>query len=656
MASLSIRLQPPGVPYCYTTSRPPPLTTPIGPSPPTLQVYYPGALIVGALHLNTPNPTPISRATITLRGRAKVKIRSSEHYTTRTFRSRALFFPPITLTLFDSSQVLAGADGGDGDGADASRVGGSGAGGGGSGTHFTHKAGEYIWPFEFWLPAKCDVHAIVMGRLNSGLGTAPGSSAFISTTRPKRRLDRMGFMQQVETDPQLGSDGEKEGRQWWENDYFTPRKPWRGSRDPRHHPVLDSFEYVSSRWPVDWEGRVEYSLLATVSRPGGGLLFPVKDLTTSTDLRVKSLAPDEAERLLRQKQSRTVTQTVSSLRLPIMSSSSTSNSNDNNVTDPNSTDRPTQLRRLSLLDRTQSLLRPSTVPKQDITISMETATHVKLGSPLSIGLRLVSPSSPYSPTSGESGSDPRPNPSRMTLLPTTILKSLTISLHATTAVRDNATSALEQQVQRTDAMLLFKKKDVDRPFPPLSPSPSSPNPRLTIADLSSDPLLVPVTLPPTFTTYNIARWYTLAVDLKVECAGESVNFSLPDVSITLISETSMVSRPPGSAPRTRRQRREQRAPSYDAVVTANTTTNEDGSRWERDEKREIQRREQEQQQQQQQEEEERQRQQRPRDDMATSPPRPPTSARSPPPPPLLPLPSPPPPSTTEEEYLPAYEP
>ena len=464
--------------------------------------YYPGSLISGTLHLHSPNPVQISSVSITLRGRAKVKSRSSEHYTTRSFRSRALFFPPLSQTLFDSTNVVgANATSDDGHTKAFTRTNEGSVNILQAGAHFSHKAGEYVWPFKLRLPDHCDVNSIVTATNSYGTDSTSGAAAF-ATTKPKWHLDNMGMMQRVgKSAANIRQDTANSTGQIWENDYFAPRRPWRGSRDPREHPLPESFQYISSRWPLDWEARVEYELLATVSRPGGSVLFPIKDLGATYEVPVNALAHRDHISLLKSKQ-------ITPLSGTFLSRLNESMADSDTQTPP--TEIPTgQFRRFSLLERTQSLIRPAAFVKTELKISVLTPKYVFPGCSLEISIEDVEPSS-------------QPGASQARRL-SLRLKALTISLLTTTAVRDNATTTLEQRAQRTDSETLFKNKKMDVDLPVLATDP----------DLSLTPM--PTSSVPSFTTYNIARWYKLAVELKVAVeGGETVSMSHAGIDINVL--------------------------------------------------------------------------------------------------------------------------
>src|SRR5882672_1240409 len=82
--------------------------------------FRPGATINGTVKLTSKTDEGISAVKISFRGRCKVKLRSSEHYTTRSYRSSGIYFLE-ELSLYDKGK-------------------------------FTHKAGTYSWPFTFTFP------------------------------------------------------------------------------------------------------------------------------------------------------------------------------------------------------------------------------------------------------------------------------------------------------------------------------------------------------------------------------------------------------------------------------------------------------------------------------------------------------------------------
>ena len=512
----------------------------LDPNPSKTPYYRPGSRISGTVHLDTPTSSSIATATIILRGRAKVKIRSSEHYTTRTFRSRALFFPPQTIILFDASKVTGNVPNGD---ADTSPT---------IGSHFTHKPGKSSWHFEFHLPEEGDVQSIVLGTHHPASKEAAqyGSAAF-STSKPKRYLDNMGMMQR--TSPQVN---EADGTVQHENDYFTPRRPWRGSKDPRPHPLPDSFTYISSRWPLDWECRVEYSLHATVSRPGGGsALFRDKDLVNVTEIPVHSvwrsysLRKQSLDDQLRQQQHKTI-------EASLLTSLDSSTSTDPAATTP-------LVRRLSLLDKTKSIILPSsTLPKHTIPFRITISRNLQSSSLINLGIQQDSTTS--RPTKSLDGASPPSNKPVTSPILRMTLTSLSIQLSTTTSIRDNAQTALEQITSRTDNVTLYKNKSLSLLLPitdicgsvSSTTQPSMFTTPTTKARISE--IRMPKDLVASFTTYNISRSYKLTVETKLSIAGrETVSLEpavfevdvLPDVAARPASAPAPVlPSPSASAP------------------------------------------------------------------------------------------------------------
>ena len=492
----------------------------LDPNPAKTSYYLPGSNISGTVHLDTPTSSSIATATVILRGRAKVKIRSSEHYTTRTFRSRALFFPPQTIILFDASKVTGNVPNGD---ADASPT---------SGSHFTHKPGKSSWHFEFHLPEEGDVQSIVLGTHHPASREAAqyGSAAF-STSKPKRYLDNMGMMQR--TAPQVN---DADGTVQHENDYFTARRPWRGSKDPRPHPLPDSFTYISSRWPLDWECRVEYSIHATVSRPSGGsTLFRDKDLISVTEIPVRSVwrsysvAKQSFQGLLRHQQHKMI---EASLLTPLDS-----------PTSAESTTATPLIRRLSLLDKTKSILLPSSnLPKHTIPFRITTSRNLRSSSPikLSIQQELITEQSTKS-----SNKDQAP-PSNPTISPnlSITLRSLSIQLLTITSIRDNAQAALEQTTSRTDSVTLYKNKSLSLLLPINvnygSVSSTTQDTSLTSRTTNGQiwEIRMPKDLVASFATYNISRSYKMSVEMKLGIAGrETVSLEPAVFEVNVLSDT-----------------------------------------------------------------------------------------------------------------------
>ena len=216
----------------------------------------PGATLKGVVHFSSKTDSAISKCTITFSGRCKVKIREHIHYTTRTFRSRGYYFH-LSQEVFD---------------------------GGG----FTHKAGDYAWPFEFKVPTEAAPQHDVAIPKRPGL-------------KGNRVLDHNGIMQVVNAD--------EEGEDRYDN--FPFKKPWRGGRDLRTHPLPDSMKVAESKWPVEWEGRVEYALIAKAERPsqGGSKLFAsvmrAQDLEAVVDVDLKNRLHGLEKKMLKQTQTMT---------------------------------------------------------------------------------------------------------------------------------------------------------------------------------------------------------------------------------------------------------------------------------------------------------------------------------------------------------------
>ena len=195
------------------------------------QTISPSTSISGTINLTSPTSFPLGAVTITLSGRAKVKIREHIHYTTRTFRSRGVYFHD-TQKVFD---------------------------GGG----FSFKEDSYSWDFKIDVPGRAKSQWDIEGDVGRGKGV-----------KGKRVLGRDGIMRVV----QVGEgEGEGAGRRF---DYFPRVRPWVGTDDAGGGRLPDSCRVAESRWPLEWEGRVEYALIARVERPspagGGGGVMNIK--------------------------------------------------------------------------------------------------------------------------------------------------------------------------------------------------------------------------------------------------------------------------------------------------------------------------------------------------------------------------------------------
>ena len=214
-----------------------------------------GSVLRGTVHFTSPKDEAIAKVNVTFSGRCKVKIREHLHYTTRSFRSRGYYFH-LTKQVFD---------------------------GGG----FTHRAGEYAWPFEFKVPDVAEPQWEVDAPTSKGV-------------KGRRVLDKNGIMQVALLDE--GEDGR--GKEKFDN--FPPESPWRASKDLRPHNLPESFKVEDSRKSVDWEGRVEYALIAKVERPAGGSkifsLGKVGTVEVFVDVPLKTTLDNAARTMLRVRQ------------------------------------------------------------------------------------------------------------------------------------------------------------------------------------------------------------------------------------------------------------------------------------------------------------------------------------------------------------------
>lgn len=383
----------------------------------------PGSLVKGTVDYSSSKDESLSKVTVTLSGRCKVKIREHSHYTTRTFRSRGYFFHEQQL-LFD---------------------------GGG----FTHKAGERSFPFTFTIPTFAKPHHEV---------TAP------IPKRPARYLDHNGMMKTQ--DP-------SEHR----HDEFSPQSPWRASKDLREHPLPDTMRVHHSKWPIDFEAKVEYAFIAKAERPArGSLLFSrSQDLEIVEQLSVKAAADTSAYKLLR------------SRHLKIFGS-----------------DVPAPLTRT-----------PSTVGKVWSKVARQgnELTAIPCHFKVEIAKAVSTQSTiPFVVTASSSGTDS--SPQRISIV------DLTVTLVSKTSVRDDSKAAIEHtaiDVEKT--VMCWRREQEYIDF--TSHGPSTTTFQAKLEDLVHTPAVVP-----SFSTYNIAREYSIEYKIKVRVDRDEV--FLNDSAVPLV--------------------------------------------------------------------------------------------------------------------------
>ena len=399
---------------------------------------HPGSKISGTVHFSTPKSTSISAVSITFSGRCKVKIREHIHYTTRTFRSRGYYFYN-TLPLFD-------------------------------GQGYTHKAGEYSWPFAFVVPK----HAAHQHEVD-----APGPG------RPRRELDSHGFMKFVE---------EKEGGM--EKDHFPPKVPWRASADMRVHALPDSSLVVNSKWPVDFEAKVEYVLIAKVEKPASG-----SKLFASKGSALESIVAVEMRSKLGMDDGR------------LLTSGQRQRSEYVRWVD---VDRARKGK--SVVGKMLSKVSPkneSAEQGQKFNVMVEVATAFCSQSTIPFTIRVITKAFGQPPVNDE-GTARRQIESYS-------ITDISISLLGKTSARDDSRAAIEHTAVKTEREVLSFRRDdsnLNIVFQPLNGGGRD----LMLcgaADLE-DLIHVPA-VTPSFSTYNIAKEYMLEYEVKMSILGESVS-------------------------------------------------------------------------------------------------------------------------------------
>ena len=462
--------------------------------------YCPGAIITGHVELSSSSDEAIAFIDINFTGRCKVKIRKHDHYTTISYRSRGYYFSQH-LSLYAEGK-------------------------------YKHKAGTYMWPFTFTIPNHASRRPV----------SRPTSTSKTPTSwRPQRQLTATGVLQ-----PGVGYE--------LESDMFTVKPPFRASalNALQPHPLPDSFAYSHSGFPADFEGRVEYTLVASLTRPSGSILFSPKNLETSTAIQLRSFRARMTHDLTLQLQTHKSTHKMSTLRLLL-----------SNVD-----------RKLSFLEKTRSVLNSSTIPTCTFQVVITTPRYVSPAMnpsdalPFSIVVsRLKLPQSEKTDANSDD-------------IPTPVVKLTTFSLwlRARTLLRDNGKAAIDQTIDYEDRVFNATRTGLEIDIPildanadpnsPVASEPSSPAmekysrdskspniqnpaplPKLELGKILSL-RLDPEVLPPDFSTYNIYRSYTLGYKLKLEALGESMDVSQEGIKVRVLQELA----PPGSgtSPPTRR--------------------------------------------------------------------------------------------------------
>ena len=436
---------------------------------------HPGSTLRGTVHFSTSKEEAFGKVIITFSGRCKVKIREHLHYTTRTFRSRGYYFH-LTQALFD---------------------------GGG----FTHKAGEYAWPFEFQVPEVAQPQWEVDAPAPKGV-------------KGRRVLDHNGIMQVVPLDDESGK-----------YDDFPPKSPWRVSKDLRPHLLPESFKVAEEKNRVVWEGRVEYALIAKVERPAGGSkifnLGQGGNAEVALDVPLKTKVDDAAKTILKDRQTFTFERWVGrddkkgkGIRRALSKLPRRSTESEKTVS--------SEWRLLLTIETARALQPLSTLP----FIVKATATLPTFSVPSSC-LLWASATAPsqFTPTANQKTS---PAHAGLAVLSIT---DLTISLQRKTSVRDDSMAATEHTAAKLDRDVLCWRRDqrgvdvVTAPVLVIScegdinkrDSSVTMQGEVDLEDLIHTPLLTP-----SFSTYNIAVEYSLEFDITVNCFNTTVTLSSMD--------------------------------------------------------------------------------------------------------------------------------
>ena len=400
-------------------------------------VFRPGSKVSGTVRFSSTKDEPIAAVTLALSGRCKVKIREHLHYTTRTFRSRGYYFYK-KIKLFD-------------------------------GGNFTHKAGDYAWPFSFNIPKSAEKHVV---------GPPPA--------RPKKQLDHTGIMKEVEDQSS--------------KDYFPFTKPWMATNDLRTHPLPDTFAISYSKFPVDMDAKVEYALIARLERPSrGSMFFRAKDIETATDFQVKAPADARAHASLSRMQKFEESQG------------------------------------LPPIDKTRSLggLTVGPGPKiksqnqmqaEDVSFYVLVPAGITALSAVPFRL-IVEASFKYSAS-----------PTRA------LLTELMVSLASKTSTRDDSQAAQEHIAVKFEKETLCWRKEQKQLDITLSiiPGTSRVKGEIDLKAFVQTPALVP-----SFSTFNIARQYTLEYMIRVELGGVSTIIRRSDIAVSVLpagSDTHIIPR------------------------------------------------------------------------------------------------------------------
>lgn len=436
----------------------------------------PGSLLKGIVHFTSSKDESIAKVTITFSGRCKVKIREHLHYTTRTFRSRGYYFH-LTKELFD---------------------------GGG----FTHKAGNYAWPFEFQVPEVAAPQWEVDAPAPKGV-------------KGRRVLDHNGIMQVIPPEDESGK-----------YDNFPPKAPWRASKDLRPHVLPDSFKVEDEKNRVVWEGRVEYALIAKAERPtGGSKIFSLGrggDLETVVDVPMRHIVDDVGTEMLERRR-----EVHSEGWFP--------------REDKKGKGIGKALSQLSRRNTETEEKLPPLGPWMRLTV--ETATAVQSHSTMPFVIKatatvptLSMPSScevwasEYAPSQLMPTENRRRSPDHAGMAVMSITE-LTVSLQRRTSVRDDSMAATEHTAVKLDKDVLCLRREQQGRDVVVAPmlitscegDISKRGGTITMqGQIDLENLIRVPALTPSFSTYNIAVEYTLEYEIKAHLFSSTVTLNSAD--------------------------------------------------------------------------------------------------------------------------------
>ena len=308
-----------------------------------------------------------------------------------------------------------------------------------------------------------------------------------------------------------------------ESDHFSSSPTWRGSYDnfrgrPDPHRLPDTFEYVSNRFPASCEGRVEYELTTTLKRPTRGVLFPAKDIEASryVVLRSQNHPLDHRRGAVKPEISRIVEmdENFAASQLTLNHGS-----------------------KISLLEKAaMNIFRPNDMPELIVTISAVFNRQLRPGNACAFLLRAAKAANS--------------NLAKDSPIPPIKLRSYTVYLVARTALRAKLEAVMVQDVNHhaVERRVLLSGKGLDLDVPrcedraavePPTPDILTESPPDGWLRLSSGPLADESDrrfMIPTFKTYNINREYTLALEMKLECAGVKYDLKRENIEVLILAE------------------------------------------------------------------------------------------------------------------------